>query len=476
MEHSAIIVNHRVSLPGTVAHGSVASHGLSYIATRIGAVQSVTEDDLLRQEQNERMQMLGYINYRPGAVAIDTESRNALFNQQGSADIKLVRKQLAENQGAIITSVVTVRREDAEALRLENRQDFERFLRARWSQNIEQIGVIPADRIEWVAAYHVNSDKNYHVHVFTWDKEGRFDSLLPKQAMEQARQALVYEAMEPQRQRVSLERTQARDQAIALMQEYSGKGLREKIHLPEKGAIRYGSLAKRCPEARRQVDAVVEDRFKADPRLGAQMQRFRESVERHADLQGLSGFRRETYITQAVDDLRARLGNVVIKQTAVNQKPERNLFQMKPDSDLGEPILTPCERRKMVGLSEELSSNLTTKEQRSLLDASRQPTDYRRKCPLLNKEVGHHPDLGAKLASVLQAGGMIGRLSRQVLRSAVNPRRDTGEQEARLLVRLSLQLAGVFARSIVLALRSCSVVSGSGGLKLTEQIKNTIQL
>jgi hypothetical protein len=91
MNHSSVIVNHRVASGGSSTHKAIGSHRLNYIATRIGVVKNITEDDLLRQAQAERMALLNYVNYRLGAVAANEESRNALFNQQGIADFKAVR-------------------------------------------------------------------------------------------------------------------------------------------------------------------------------------------------------------------------------------------------------------------------------------------------------------------------------------------------------------------------------------------------
>jgi len=472
MKHDSVIINHQVALSGSAARDTVAVQGINYIANRLGTVQNISEDELFRQAQAQHMDALGYANYRQGAISVNAEGQNALFNQQGIADLKSIREQLRENEGAVITSVVSVRRADAEALRLETRQDFERFLCANWSEHIERMDTIPPERIEWVAAFHVNSEQNYHAHVFTWDKEGQFDSLLPKQKMEEARQRLVYAAMEPQRQQISLERTQARDQAITMMREKLPGNLRQAIQLPEIGTVRYGSLAKRCLEAKQQVDAVVQGQIKTNPSLQEQVQHYKESVMQHANLQGLTGLRREAYIAQASDDLYARLGNAVIKQAKGRQHQEQKLASSVRDFDSGEVFLTPLERKKVTKISEELSSNLKPKEQHLLASGQRSLESLKEKCPVLNKELLFRPDLGKSLTSALHTGIAVGNLAEHLFQAAPGRREDSGEQTVRLMTVASIQAMTTIAKGVVIAARASTLEQNSSGIKLAKQIQS----
>ena len=118
MDHRAVILNNRICLPGSHARESVSRGKLDYLTQREGVVQEPTEDDILRQKQNEILGKLDYVAHRKGAV-FEPGTNCALFDQSGVADIEAVRKELAENPGAVITSVVAVKREDAKALHLE---------------------------------------------------------------------------------------------------------------------------------------------------------------------------------------------------------------------------------------------------------------------------------------------------------------------------------------------------------------------
>lgn len=217
MNGSSFIVNRQVALPGSAEHGGIGSSRILYIANRQGAVLDKTDDDLRIRAQNERMAKLGYIEFRPGSVP-ERNSCHALFDQSGIPERAKVQRELKEAQGAILTSVVSVRREDAEALRLSTKQDWERFLRAE--NHVEAIGVIERENIRWVAAFHVNQENNLHCHVFTWSrKPGEFDSLIPKERLASAQQGLAALALRPEQERLGLRRTEARDELVEAVME-----------------------------------------------------------------------------------------------------------------------------------------------------------------------------------------------------------------------------------------------------------------
>lgn len=219
MNGSSFIVNRQVALPGSAEHGGIGSSRILYIANRQGAVLDKTDDDLRIRAQNERMAKLGYIEFRPGSVP-ERNSCHALFDQSGIPERAKVQRELKEAQGAILTSVVSVRREDAEALRLSTKQDWERFLRANRENHVEAIGVIERENIRWVAAFHVNQENNLHCHVFTWSrKPGEFDSLIPKERLASAQQGLAALALRPEQERLGLRRTEARDELVEAVME-----------------------------------------------------------------------------------------------------------------------------------------------------------------------------------------------------------------------------------------------------------------
>ena len=229
MNCSSFIVNHQVALPGGAEHGGIGSSRILYIANRQGAVLDETDDDLRIRAQNERMAKLGYIEFHPGSVA-ERNSGHALLDQSGIPERAKVQRELKEAQGAILTSVVSVRREDAEALGLNTKQDWERFLRANWGNYIEAMGIIERENVRWVTTFHVNQENNLHCHIFTWSrKPGEFDSLIPKERLSSAQQSLAALALRPEQERLGLRRTEARDELETMPAQRGAAGARAPI-------------------------------------------------------------------------------------------------------------------------------------------------------------------------------------------------------------------------------------------------------
>lgn len=371
MPGSKIVVNHRVMLSGSIGHGAIGGSRLLYIANRPGAVAMKSDDDLRIERENERMAKLGYISYRPGSVP-EPNQGHALFDARGVPERARIQRELKNTESAIVTSVVTVRREDAEELGLTTKQEWERLLRSQWPRYVESFGVMEPQNIRWVAAYHVKQENNLHCHVFTWDESGDFNSLLPKQKMRWANDALRAAVLKPQRDELSLQRTQARDELVARMR---GMGLDDAQRkavveaLPNEGSLKYAKLAKFHREAVAEVDAAVRQSVEADSRMQELRASYEKAVLGHAELKGLEGAELEAYVSAAEADLRTRLGNALIsnvgnaESAAVAAKPEVGLEAWM---ELG-----PLARKRAWQLAEEVSSCLDDDEVKSLSSALR---------------------------------------------------------------------------------------------------------
>lgn len=310
MPGSGVVANHQVMLCGGAGHAAIGSSRVLYIANRLGAVVLKTEDDLRIEAENERMAKLGYIGFRPGSVP-ERNRGHALFDAGGVPERAAVQRELKATESAVITSVVSVRREDAEALGLATKQQWERFLRGNWQRYVESLGVMAPQDVRWVAAFHVNQANNLHCHVLTWDASGRFDSLLPKRRMAQANDALRAAALRPQREQLSLARTPARDELVAALRAAElGEGRRRAVlaALPAEGSLKYAKLARFRPEAR----AAVERELSARADLRELRGRYMAAAAGHAGLKGLEGPARDAHMAAAEADLRARLGNALI--------------------------------------------------------------------------------------------------------------------------------------------------------------------
>lgn len=376
MPGSRVVVNHQVMLRGAKGHGAIGRSRILYIANRPGAVASPTEDDLRIRQENECMAKLGYIAYRPGSVA-EPNAGHALFDAHGVPARAEIQRELSQTESAIITSVVSVRSGDAAELGLETKQDWERMLRGQWPKYIETLGTMAPENIRWVAAYHIGDKSGIpHCHVFTWDASGQFDSLLPKQKMAQANDELRSHAMRPQREAVSLVRTQSRDELVASMRDMKledAKVAEIAQALPAEGSLKYAKLAKFHPEALKPVDAAVNEALNGNAEMAKSVRRFREAVLEHGRIKGLDGVALRAHVDAAEADLRTRLGNACIAnvRAAAGMIPER--IEPTPEMELRTEVFTlPSERKRLQTLAEELESCLTPEERRALASGLRQ--------------------------------------------------------------------------------------------------------
>lgn len=360
MSGSAVIVNHRVILPSATEHNSIGGSRVLYIANRPGAVTMKTPDDLRIEVENERMTKLGYIGFRPGSVP-ERNAGHALFDQCGVPARAEIQRELKATQGSVITSVVSVRREDAAALNLTTKQDWERLIRSQWLTHVEKMNVIAPENVRYVAAMHIN-DTSYHVHVFTWDKSGEFRGLIPKKNLVEAQGSFAEESLRPQRETLSLKRREARDELVRLMKEPLNVEERQKLNesLPEQCSLKYGSLEKHQPEARQAVDDIVAERSR-QPQIQDQLNHYMAIVEEQATLQGLKGADLEAYQNAAEHDIKNRLGNAVI--SSYKTDPPIPAPEYRPEIFNANEASIAEARKQERALGEEIDSFLSPKEQ-----------------------------------------------------------------------------------------------------------------
>lgn len=408
MGASTIIVNHRVVRAASPKRGAVSSYRLGYIATRPGAVAFLTEDDrrLARQEEQVERE-LGYIGFRPGVQLPSGEmAPHALFDQHGIPDRREMARELRDNQGAVITSVVSVRLEDAEGLGLSTRQDWERLLRSHWQKGVERLGIMAPEDIRWVAAVHRNGT-SIHAHVFTYDASGRFDSLIPMREMEDFRENLTRQALGPAREALNLVRTQARDELVHGLRDRLTEEDRERIRqaLPPSGSLKYASLSKTHPESKEAIDRVVAERVSASPELDAAMERYVEAAAGHAKLRSLEGARLQAHMEAARGDIAARLGNAAISESRTEPRAAPEPPEYDPGSLESDEAPSQALRKREEAFAEEASACLDGGERLSLVDALRSldakaARDELRKLPSVRaaaQEGGFVSSLGASL-------------------------------------------------------------------------------
>lgn len=370
--NSTIIINHRVLLAGSKGYSSAGSSKILYISNRPGAVTLKTEDDLRIEQENERMKLLGYSEFRPGSVR-ERNNGHALFDQTGIPPRSLIQNELKQTQGAVITSVVSVRREDALRLGLSTKQDWERLARSQWQQHIEEMGIIAPENIRWTAAMHINS-ASYHIHVFTWDKSGNFNSLIPRQELIKAQKNFVEKVTYKQTEDLRLALKESRQDLINSFKETLGTSEKQLLRecLPDKGSLKYGSLLKQTPHIAERINRTVEETLKQNPKLKNMIDGYEKLTKEQINAKSLKGSEAIAYNNAIKHDLKIRLCNAAI--SIARKEPLKEYPEYKPQVFVTNESPTPILRKQDTVLTEELNAFLKKEEQINLKTAIQKET------------------------------------------------------------------------------------------------------
>lgn len=246
---SSLVVNARVHLSGSRGRSAVITNNVEYVATREGADKSATVDDLRRSELAERMGIVGYCAERPGSTA--------LFDQNGAVQLRTARRELEKADGAIATVVLSVRRDEACELDLACKEDWQRFCRRNLTPALAEAMGIPESSVRWVAAEHENHPNSKHVHVIAWSSDGSFDSLMARNRLDRARNALTDAALVPALAAEHEARDLARSRAVDAVRHIPADEIG--VTLPADGRISYAHLRRWHPDVAKAVDAAIED-------------------------------------------------------------------------------------------------------------------------------------------------------------------------------------------------------------------------
>lgn len=323
---SSLVVNARVHLPGSRGRSAVITNNIEYVATREGADKSATVDDLRRSELAEKMGLVGYYAERPGSTA--------LFDQNGAVPLRTARRELEKADGAIATVVLSVRRDEACELDLACKEDWQRFCRRNLAPALAEAMGIPESSVRWVAAEHENHPNSKHVHVIAWSSDGSFDSLMARNRLDRARNALTDAALAPALAAEYEARDLARSRAVDAVRHIPADEIG--VALPADGRISYAHLRRWHPDVAKAVDVAIAEAGSRHPEIKGAIAAYSKSVERCADLKGLEGVARDRYVNDAMRELRARQGNALLRVIAPDRAtaPERELMRSAPASSV----------------------------------------------------------------------------------------------------------------------------------------------
>lgn len=107
---------------------------------------------------------VGYIAMRP---RVEKQGAHGLFTQNDEAiNLSEVAKTVAEHEGAVWTTILSLRREDAEKLGYDNAKAWRDMLRGQANKLAKAMG-IPLLDLRWYAAFH-NEGSHPHLHLISY--------------------------------------------------------------------------------------------------------------------------------------------------------------------------------------------------------------------------------------------------------------------------------------------------------------------
>ena len=142
MASPPVIVNHSVVRAGASAAGLAA-----YAGTRRGVVIEVSEAD------GRRLGVDGLAAY----AANRTGSTGGLWGADGPVAVAEARRAIAQNGGAVLTTVVTVPNDIAPGAGLDRLDAWQALVRSEWPKLFSEMTGVPESRVEYYAAMHVVS-------------------------------------------------------------------------------------------------------------------------------------------------------------------------------------------------------------------------------------------------------------------------------------------------------------------------------
>ncbi len=107
---------------------------------------------------------VGYIAMRP---RVEKQGSHGLFSQTDKPiDLPAVSKEVADHEGAVWTTIMSLRREDAEKLGFNNAKAWRDLLRGQANKLAKAMG-IPLGDLRWYAAFH-NEGSHPHIHLVSY--------------------------------------------------------------------------------------------------------------------------------------------------------------------------------------------------------------------------------------------------------------------------------------------------------------------
>lgn len=449
MASPPVIVNHSVVRAGTAARASAA--GLAaYAGTRRGVVVELSEAD------GRRLGVDGLAAY----AANRTGSTGGLWDADGPVPVAEARHAIAANAGAVLTTVVTVPNEIAPSAGLDRLETWQALVRSEWPRLFSEMTGVPESRVGFYAAMHINGT-SHHVHILTVDREGEWDSLLPKNKMEAARVEISSRAMAPLLREAYIERDLAREAALDAVARIDRSRL--DIELPRDGRIEAAHLRRFHPEASAALREALDRAARETPALARALGRHEKAVERCADLKCLTGETRTAYVRRAADDLGLRCENAALRVMAPDRAQKREWRPVRREAPETGPA---TQRRREAGLVTEARACIPKRRLEGIARKVSRGQAIGREdlkgCPTAERVFQKLPSAGPVLG---RAGAMVALIAKEATRDTGG--RDMGDEAGERALRF-------IAAALRILTSDGTRPSSAPAIKIANRIERTI--
>lgn len=210
---------------------------VKYIATREGVAHTVSE----------RENYVGYLANRPGAVKFGS---HGLFSQSDDhIDLEKVAKEIANHGGNVWTHVVSLRRDNAQAMGYDNLKAW-RDLIKRQIPNIAKSQKIDMKNLKWYAAFH-DKKTNPHVHIIVYSTNNR-EGFLTNHGIEKIRSGFANDIYQDELHHLYQQQTNLRN----LLKKESEKLMKKLAEDISKNVIEDTELMKLVGKLNNQLKSV----------------------------------------------------------------------------------------------------------------------------------------------------------------------------------------------------------------------------
>lgn len=176
-----------------------------YTATEF--IDKAIEENVDRIGKKENY--IGYIAMRP---RVEKSGAHGLFSYSDEhINLSKVAKEVGNHDGIVWTTVISLRREDAEKLGYDNLPAWKTLLRAK-SQDLANAMGVPITDMKWYAAFH-NESGHPHVHLVSYST-GK-EPYMTRQGLEKLKAAYAHEIFKNDLYEIYERQTEYRDELRA---------------------------------------------------------------------------------------------------------------------------------------------------------------------------------------------------------------------------------------------------------------------